>query len=71
VEAARSAGAKRVYIPVENNQQLFRDIAGIEVVPAIHLREVIAGSLVQAKPVGKRTPVNPPLEVVGQPSMMA
>ncbi|HUW63189.1 MAG TPA: ATP-dependent protease LonB [Spirochaetia bacterium] len=71
VEAARAAGARLVYIPAENNQELFREIAGLEVVPVTHLREVIAGSLVQPKPVGKRTAINPPLDVLGSPTLMA
>ncbi|MDA8335138.1 MAG: ATP-dependent protease LonB [Peptococcaceae bacterium] len=71
VEAARAAGARRVYIPVENNQELFGEIDGLEVIGVTHLREVISGSLVQPKPVGKRTAINPPLEVVGQPTLMA
>jgi len=71
VEAARLAGAAKVYIPAENNQELFREIGGLEVVPVTHLREVIAGSLLTPKPVAKRTAVNPPLEVVGQPTLMA
>jgi Lon-like ATP-dependent protease len=45
VEAARQAGATRVIIPAENNQDLFHDMEGIEVIPVEHLEEVIDRAL--------------------------
>ncbi|NLC07900.1 MAG: ATP-dependent protease LonB [Syntrophomonadaceae bacterium] len=41
VEAARQAGVKRVLIPKENWQELFRDLEGIEVIPVTSLEEVL------------------------------
>lgn len=45
VEAARHAGAEIVYIPADNNQEIFREVPGLEVVPAETLIEVIKGAL--------------------------
>jgi len=45
VEAAKHAGAKKVYIPADNYQEIFRDIPGIQVIPAEALDEVIRGAL--------------------------
>lgn len=49
VEAAANAGAKKVFIPAENHQDLFRKLPNIEVVPAVTLEEVIKGSLLPAR----------------------
>jgi len=46
VEAAKHAGAKKVIIPRENWQEMFRDI-GIEVVPVDRVEEVISQCLVR------------------------
>jgi len=46
VEAARRAGVKRVLIPAENYQELFREIAGVEVIPVNHLEELIELALI-------------------------
>ncbi|MBF7083738.1 ATP-dependent protease LonB [Desulfallas sp. Bu1-1] len=54
VEAARHAGAKKVYIPGDNYQELFRELSGVEVVPVETLEEVIKGALLpgpEKKPV--------------------
>jgi Lon-like ATP-dependent protease len=40
VEAARQAGAARVLVPKENFQAIFREMAGIEVIPVDRLEEV-------------------------------
>lgn len=45
VTAAREAGVKKVYIPMENNQKIFSQFEGIEVVPVEKLEEVINGAL--------------------------
>ncbi|KAF1085646.1 Lon protease 2 [Sporotomaculum syntrophicum] len=47
VEAARHAGAKKVYIPTDNYQEMFSNIKGLEVLPVETLEEVIKGSLHQ------------------------
>jgi Lon-like ATP-dependent protease len=47
VTAAREAGVKKVYIPLENNQKLFSTLEGIEVVPVEKLEEVINGALLR------------------------
>lgn len=54
VEAARQAGAKKVIIPKENWQEMFKDIKDIEVVPVEHLDEVIQHSL----------HIKPPVEII-------
>ncbi|MGE5554514.1 MAG: ATP-dependent protease LonB [Betaproteobacteria bacterium] len=41
VMAARQAGAKRVLIPQENNQDLFSNFEGVVVQPVQHIRQVI------------------------------
>ncbi|MCL4514052.1 MAG: ATP-dependent protease LonB [Firmicutes bacterium] len=41
IEAARLAGAKRVIIPRENWQDIFKEIEEIEVIPVEHIEEVI------------------------------
>ncbi|WP_347488094.1 ATP-dependent protease LonB [Desulfoscipio sp. XC116] len=45
VEAARHAGVKKVYVPADNYQEMFRDMTGLEVLPVETLEEVIKGSL--------------------------
>ncbi|MGB9826112.1 MAG: ATP-dependent protease LonB, partial [Desulfofundulus sp.] len=47
VEAARQAGARKVFIPRENYQELFRDLPDIEVVPVDRLDEVLRNALVE------------------------
>lgn len=47
VEAARQAGAKRVLIPRENHQELFKKLADIEIVPVERLEEVLRAALVK------------------------
>ncbi|MBE5397185.1 ATP-dependent protease LonB [Brevibacillus borstelensis] len=41
VEAARAAGATRVFIPEENWQSLFSDMKGIEVIPVSTVQQVL------------------------------
>lgn len=45
VEAARQAGVKKVFIPKENYQEMFKNIEGITVVAVETLDEVIKGAL--------------------------
>lgn len=45
VEAARYAGAQKVYIPADNYQEIFSDMPGIQVIPSDSLVEVIKGAL--------------------------
>ena len=45
IRAAKLAGAKKVFIPKDNWQQMFNNIEGIEIFPVAHLLEVINGSL--------------------------
>lgn len=49
VEAARRAGVKKVIIPGENYQELFRDFADIEVIPVTSLEEVMRFALIGAQ----------------------
>ncbi|WP_083964372.1 ATP-dependent protease LonB [Shimazuella kribbensis] len=41
VDAARQAGAKRVFIPYDNMQSLFKELKDIEVIPVKRLEQVI------------------------------
>jgi Lon-like ATP-dependent protease len=41
VEAAKHAGAKRVIIPAENMQAIFKKIDGLEVIPVDHIETVL------------------------------
>ncbi len=45
VEAARQAGAKKVIIPAENWQEMFKDLKDIQVIKVEHLEEVFENSL--------------------------
>lgn len=48
IEAALQAGAKRVLIPRENWQEMYKEV-GIEVIPIDHLREAVDLALVQGE----------------------
>jgi len=50
VEAARVAGAKSVYIPKENWQEMFKELPGIEVIPVEKLEEIIEKALISSEP---------------------
>ncbi len=54
VQAACKAGVKKVFIPHENYQQLFKDVEGIEIVPVKSLHEVLTGALLQTVPSRKQ-----------------
>lgn len=45
VEAARLAGAKKVLIPRDNWQEIFRSLSGIQVIPVQNVNEVLAEAL--------------------------
>jgi Lon-like ATP-dependent protease len=64
VYAAREAGANKVYIPAENNQKLFSEIEGIEVVAVEKLEEVVKGSLLYQITLEKQCALNNPVEVL-------
>ncbi len=59
VHAACKAGVKKVFIPHENFQEMFKDVDGIEIVPVKSLNEVLAGALLQAMPVRKQYVASP------------
>jgi Lon-like ATP-dependent protease len=67
VEAARQAGATLVIVPAENNQDLFHDMEGIEVIPVERLEEVIDRALLTPVVPEKRLlPLTPAaLDVLG------
>ncbi|MBO8128573.1 MAG: ATP-dependent protease LonB [Peptococcaceae bacterium] len=48
VDAALRAGAKKVYIPKENFQELFHKMKGIEIQGVEHLDEVLRGALMSS-----------------------
>lgn len=58
IEAAKQAGAKRVLIPTDNWQELFKDISGIEVKTVSTLQEVLELALIQTKEA--HVPAQPP-----------
>lgn len=66
VEAARQAGAKKVIIPAENYQELFKDFTGVEVIPVERLDELMRHALVSTPPVERKweLPSPAPLEVL-------
>ncbi|BAF58987.1 MAG: ATP-dependent protease LonB [Pelotomaculum sp.] len=66
VEAARQAGARRVLIPAENYQELFKEFTDVEVIPVERLEEAIRLALI-TPPVEKKVelPSPAPLEVIG------
>lgn len=66
IEAARQAGAKKVIIPVENDQEILKDLADIEVIPVERLEEVFRTALIGPQPAEKRKEHNvpAPLEVL-------
>lgn len=65
VEAARQAGAKKVLIPAENYQEIFKDIDGIEVIAVDTLDDVLKQALlVEEKAVEITTS---PLDVCSTP----
>ncbi len=47
VEAAKLAGCERVIIPRENDQSLFKEIKGIEVIPVDRLEDVLRIALIK------------------------
>lgn len=66
VEAARQAGARKVIIPIENDQELLKTLEGIEVIPVERLEEVFRAALVCPPPAEKKKEHSPslPLEVL-------
>ncbi len=72
VEAAAHAGAKKVFIPAENYQEMFRHFKAAEVVPVETLEEVIRGSLLPGQEkkltlAGRREPAGSFLPAAGAP----
>src|SRR5690606_16064057 len=64
VEAARHAGATKVFIPKDNYQALLEKVQGIEVVAVERLEEVINGALLIDQ-VDKVVEARPALDVLG------
>ena len=50
IEAARLAGVKKVFIPKENWQEMFKDIADIEVVSVSKIEDIIQETLISSTP---------------------
>jgi Lon-like ATP-dependent protease len=61
VEAARQAGAKKILIPAENYQELFKELTDVQVIPVERLEEVIKLALVDPPPVEKKLEVAAPI----------
>jgi len=72
VEAARRAGARRVLIPAENYQALFRDFTDVEVIPVNRLEEVTKAALITRPVSGKKMerPVSAPADVLSANGFM-
>ena len=63
VEAARQAGARKVIIPAENDQEVLRNLEGIEIIPVERLEEVFRAALVCPPPVEKKKEHNTSLSL--------
>jgi Lon-like ATP-dependent protease len=50
VEAARQAGAKRVFIPKDNWQDIFAKLTDVKIIPVTHLEEIIKEALIVETP---------------------
>ena len=55
IEAARRAGAKKILIPGENWQEIFKGYTDVQVIPVTNLREVFEHALVKVKPLVQQT----------------
>ena len=64
VEAARQAGAKKVIIPAENWQEMFKDLKDIQVIKVEHLEEVFENSLLTEKNKIKHEVIKSPMEIM-------
>ncbi|OPX87906.1 MAG: Lon protease 2 [Pelotomaculum sp. PtaB.Bin104] len=54
VEAAGRAGVKKVLIPAENYQEIFKSLSGVQVIPVQYLEEVIRLALISVPVLGKK-----------------
>ncbi len=72
VEAARQAGAEKIFIPVENYQEIFKEYVGVEVIPVERLEEVIRAALIYPQTVERKLELtNPaPLETLSATTFM-
>ncbi len=61
--AAKKAGAKKVIIPKENYQELLKEIKGIEILPAAHLKEVLEIALLKEYPHDRQAAIAASVEV--------
>jgi Lon-like ATP-dependent protease len=64
VEAAKQAGAKKVIIPKDNWQDMFREIQDIQVIAVEHLDEVLKHSLTKERPEPKAEVMNSQIDVI-------
>lgn len=64
VEAARQAGVKKVLIPRDNWQEMFRNLKGIEVVPVDNLEEVLQTAVINAPAVPVVERLKSSLEII-------
>ncbi len=56
VEAAKLAGVKRIFIPKDNYQDIFRSEEVMEIVPITHINEVIEGALIlESEQIGRKS----------------
>lgn len=56
VEAARQAGASKVFIPKENYQAIFAKMEGLEVIGVENLQEIISESFIQSQVLPDKMP---------------
>lgn len=61
VEAALQAGVKKVLIPSENDQEIFKELKELAVVPVDRLEEVISAALVSQPPFERKKEAPPPV----------
>jgi Lon-like ATP-dependent protease len=61
VEAARQAGAKKILIPAENYQEIFKEFKDVMVIPVERLDEVIEEALTDPPPAEKKLELAAPI----------
>ncbi len=69
VEAAKLAGAKKVFIPQDNWQELFGSYRDIEIIPVKDFRKVITESLVTSEKVSGSDSILPAISGLDTPSL--
>lgn len=70
VEAARQAGARKVLVPRENHQELFRSLDDVEVIPVDKLEEVLKIALLEQPSLARRAGLPVPRDVLAAAGLL-